>query len=236
VLLTACKQWEQCWAALSTGSCFFPCFVILSTDIELKLKFNRPRWKKYANKYVCFFWITKINLYLHEHTVHIIISIFYHRTHLEFTYQPSPPQKKIQEGLVPEGFMMPLVSKAHVDRSDPWTVFMVGDVRKLVGGCLLYLLGKSWSKSDLFVVFGHFKKSKKHLMDFQWFTHDFLGWFLVLRYLAVVLVVLELGTSHPGSWNPTRRCYVMCTFMHIQGKFHMFLVGWFLSLSYFRQL
>lgn len=168
-------------------------------------------------------------------------SAYYHinflSSHPPGIYLPTfPPQKKIQEGLVPEGFMMPLVSKAHVDRSDPWTVFMVGDVRKLVGGCLLYLLGKSWSKSDLFVVFGHFKKSKKHLMDFQWFTHDFLGWFLVLRYLAVVLVVLELGTSHPGSWNPTRRCYVMCTFMHIQGKFHMFLVGWFLSLSYFRQL
>lgn len=64
-------------------------------------------------KYICTFTLT--------------YSISYHINHLSLRppgiYLPTlPPKKKlIQEGLVPEGFMMPLVSKAHVDRSDPWT-------------------------------------------------------------------------------------------------------------------
>ena len=67
--------------------------------------------------------------YIYIHTLVDILFIC-HPTHLEFTHLPqTPPRKKQegsvnslprQEGLVPEGFMMPLVSKAHVDRSDPW--------------------------------------------------------------------------------------------------------------------
>lgn len=68
-----------------------------------------------------------IKMYIYIYIFTLTYSISYHinlrlSLHTPGIYLPTlPPKQKIQEGLVPEGFMMPLVSKAHVDRSDPWT-------------------------------------------------------------------------------------------------------------------
>jgi len=82
--------------------------------------------------------------------------------------------------------MMPLVSKAHVDRSDPWTadvetvwmtVFM--ESRNTVCWRLFVeTFGKSWSKSDL-LFSGHFKSLLQNIS--WWIFNDlpmiFWGWF-----------------------------------------------------------
>ena len=117
------------------------------------------------------FVLNKNNKFISAWTYSAYYHINFLSSHPPGIYLPTlPPQKKrIQEGLVPEGFMMPLVSKAHVDRSDPWT--------KVSWRLFVVTLGKSWSKSDFLFFWGALQEIKKTFDGLSMMYPWFWGWF-----------------------------------------------------------